>query len=181
MKFIKKTIALTLCMVLFLSLTNSASAYQFIGFKWNTTAIHYYYDNFVGSRAIQFFSQGATAWNAANVDATISYGGGNFVYCAVAQYPDVEWDGMVSTSWDPWFYVASQSLILNKSATSTWENDGALKSVVVHEFGHVYGLADNGITRTIMNGYTWGTNSRYGGYSLTAPQPDDINGVNAIY
>jgi hypothetical protein len=32
-----------------------------------------------------------------------------------------------------------------------------------------------------MNAYTWGTNSRYGGYGLTTPQTDDINGANSIY
>jgi hypothetical protein len=32
-----------------------------------------------------------------------------------------------------------------------------------------------------MNGYTFGTNSRYGGYGLTVPQTDDVNGVNAKY
>jgi hypothetical protein len=47
--------------------------------------------------------------------------------------------------------------------------------------GHVFGLGDNGKTKTIMNGYTFGTNSRYGGYGLTVPQTDDVNGVNAKY
>jgi hypothetical protein len=35
--------------------------------------------------------------------------------------------------------------------------------------------------KTIMNGYTFGINSRYGGYGLTTPQTDDVNGVNFIY
>ena len=47
--------------------------------------------------------------------------------------------------------------------------------------GHVFGLADYGNNRTIMNGYTFGANSRYGVYGLTVPQTDDVNGVNAKY
>lgn len=181
MKFVRKAITLTLCMVLFLSLSTPVSAYQLANYRWNTTSIRYYYDSWVGSRASRFFHIGATAWNETNVDATLSPGGGSFVYCVVAQDPDEDWDGMLNTSCDHMLNVTAQTLILNEAKTATWESDGALKSVVVHEFGHAYGLADNGTTRTIMNGYTWGTNSRYGTYSLTTPQTDDINGVNYLY
>lgn len=95
----------------------------------------------------------------------------------------VDWDGLTQTSYSSAspHYVVSQTLILNKAKTTTWNSDGALKSVVVHEMGHVFGLKDNGKTRTIMNGYTFGANSRYGGYGLTVPQTDDVNGVNAKY
>lgn len=95
----------------------------------------------------------------------------------------VDWDGLTQTRYNSKspYYVVSQTLTLNMAKTSTWNNDGALKSVVVHEMGHVFGLGDNGKTKTIMNGYTFGTNSRYGGYGLTVPQTDDVNGVNAKY
>ena len=180
MKFVRKIIPLMLCVMLVFASTTTVSAYQLKPYKWNTSSIHYYYDNWVGARAIRFFITGVSAWNSTNADATISYGGGNFVYFCVAQSPDAEWDGMVSTYYSNG-YVTSQTLTLNEGITRTWSSDGALKSVIVHEIGHVFCLGDNGTTCTIMNGYTWGDNSRYGGYSLTTPQRDDINGVNAIY
>ena len=70
---------------------------------------------------------------------------------------------------------------LNTAYTNTWSSAGARKSVAVHEFGHVFGLDENGSTKTIMNAFTWGSNSRYGSYGLTTPQSDDKSGVNSIY
>ena len=153
-KLVRKAIILTLCMVLVLLLLTAVSAYRLAYYRWNTTSIHYY-GSWVGSRATRFSHIGATAWNEADVYATLSPGDGSFVCCVVAQDPDVDWDGMLSTSWEHMLNVTAQTLVLNEAKTAPWESDGALKSVVVHAFGHAYGLADNGKTRTIMNGYTW--------------------------
>ena len=67
------------------------------------------------------------------------------------------------------------------SARESWEDNGALLSVALHEFGHAFGLDDNGTTKTIMNEYTYGYNSRYDTYRLNRTQNDDVNGVNKIY
>jgi len=46
----------------------------------------------------------------------------------------------------------------------------------------VVGLDDLPLgTKAAMNGYTWGTGSRYGDFKIIQPQADDINGANAIY
>jgi len=110
-------------------------------------------------------------------------GSGYDVYMAVGNIPEVTWDGVTNTNYSNTYpyYINSQRVTINRAYTNTWNNDGALKSVVVHEMGHVFGLDDYGHNKTIMNGYTFGTNSRYGTYGLTVPQTDDINGVNAKY
>ena len=72
-------------------------------------------------------------------------------------------------------------MYINTGIKETWNNDGALQSVAVHEFGHCLGLADNNSTRTIMNGYTFGTGSRYEGYGIILPTTDDENGINNLY
>ena len=181
MKLARIIISLTICLTLFAVSVISVSAYYLYQYRWKSTSVHYYYDNWIGSRAISYLGKGATAWNNTNTPVTISFGSGNYVYCSVTQSSDSEWDGMVVTTHDSMYYVKTQSLTLNQNASRTWPNNGALKSVVVHEFGHVLGLADNGSTATIMNGFTWGVNGRYEGHMVTTPQSDDINGVNAIY
>ncbi len=164
----------------------SVTAFQLSGFRHKGSKIYYYYDNWVGARAMSYFTQGASAWKSKTTVATINSYTSNTsnsynVYMYAGYVSNVPWDGLTQTTYYPSTgYIASQTVTINMSASS-WNDDGALKSVVVHEMGHVFGLDDNGKTKTIMNGYTYGTNSRYGDFGLTTPQTDDVNGVIAIY
>ncbi len=184
----KAAFSIVLVITLLMSFSLPAFAYSLNPYRHKSSKIYYYYDNWVGSRAISFFSTGASAWRARTTEAQILHysnnpGTGYNVYMCTGNITGVDWDGLTQTRYNSKspYYVVSQTLTLNMAKTSTWNNDGALKSVVVHEMGHVFGLGDNGKTKTIMNGYTFGTNSRYGGYGLTVPQTDDVNGVNAKY
>lgn len=184
----KAVFAIVLAITLLMTFSVSAFAYRLAPYRHQNTRIYYYYDNWVDLRAISFFSTGAHTWKAKTTEAQILHysnnpGTGFNVYMSAGNITGVDWDGLTQTSYSSAspHYVVSQTLILNKAKTTTWNSDGALKSVVVHEMGHVFGLKDNGKTRTIMNGYTFGANSRYGGYGLTVPQTDDVNGVNAKY
>lgn len=181
----KVIVAIVLAITLLTSLSVTVYAYSLNPYRHKNSKIYYYYDNWVGSRAISFFSTGASSWRSKTTEAQILHyssnpGTGYNVYMSAGNISGVGWDGLTQTSYQSG-YVVSQTVTLNMSKTSTWNNDGAIKSVVVHEMGHVFGLKDNGTTKTIMNGYTFGTNSRYGGYRLTVPQTDDVNGVNAKY
>lgn len=183
----KVVLTITLVFALLTSFSISVFAYSLNPYRHSSSKVYYYYDNWVGSRAISFFSTGANAWRAKTTEAQILHYSNNpetgyDVYMSAGNITGVEWDGLTQTRYNSTspYYIVSQTLTLNMAA-STWDNDGALKSVVVHEMGHVFSLKDNGTTKTIMNGYTFGTNSRYGKYGLTVPQTDDINGVNAKY
>jgi|LSQX01.3.fsa_nt_gb hypothetical protein len=153
-------------------------AYNLTGYKWPSSTIKYYYDNYNSSRGKSYISSGASAWNG--TDATYSFNASYNIYASEVSMPNVEWDGLTQGTASGSYYN-SLTISLNMAKTQTWNSDGALKSVSVHEFGHGLGLHENGTTKTIMNAYTWGTNSRYGGYGLTTPQTDDINGANSIY
>lgn len=178
--------ALILALTIMVGTSVSASAYQLKSFRHKSSKIYYYYDNWTALRAKSYFSTGAKVWKAATTEATINYYSSNsnssyYVYMSAGSISDVSWDGMTYTTYNTSTnYVTSQTVTLN-TAKRAWNDDDALQSVIVHEMGHVFGLADNGKTSTIMNGYTYGTNSRYGEYKLMIPQKDDIDGVNKIY
>lgn len=161
-----------------LSISITASAYSLIGNKWSSSSVTYYYDNYNSSRGQSYITSGATAWNT--TDASLSKSSSYNIYVSEVENPNVTWDGL-TTYYASGGNFTSVTISLNKSQTTTWDDNGALKSVSVHEFGHSLGLNDNGTAKTIMNGYTWGTNSRYGDYGLTAPQTDDKNGINSLY
>lgn len=185
---INTIVSLALVISILSSLSLSASAYNLLNYNHRSYKIYYYYDNWVGARAIQFIAKGANAWKAKNTDAKLLPSSSNpqpdyDVVISTTNRTDVSWDGLTQTTWETKspYYIISQTVAINTAQTKTWNNDGALQSVVVHEMGHVFGLGENGFSKTIMNAYTWGSNSRYGGYGLTDPQADDVNGVNAKY
>lgn len=184
----KVLLTIILIIVLVMSFSVSTFAYSLCPYRHSSSKIYYYYDNYIGSRAISFIYNGANAWRAKTTEAQLllcdyHQGTGFDVYIYTGSITDVDWDGLTQTKYSSTYphYVTSQNMILNTAQTFTWNNDGALKSVVAHEMGHVFGLNDNGTAKTIMNCYTYGYYSRYAYYGLTLPQADDVNGVNAKY
>ena len=163
----------------FCGMANSVKAYSLTGAWWNKGKIEWRYENYISYRAKQMYVEGINEWKKKSIDAKIS--SGNKVVCGERNINDT-WDGLTCPEYKTGsLEFKSQNVFLNKCKKQTWSSDGALKSVVIHEFGHVFGLADTSKTKNIMNGSTWGTKSRYGTYKLTTPQKDDISGVNKIY
>lgn len=176
---IKPLLYILLVMILLYETTNTVYAYSTLGYKWKSSTIKYYYENFNSARAKTFINTGANGWSTTNVNFSSGNAGNYNVYCSEVNNSNVSWDGL-TTSYYSGAYFTSQNLQLNRAITSTWNSDGALKSVAIHEFGHCLGL-DHLNGRVIMNPYTWGNNSRYGSYNISTIQLDDKNGANALY
>lgn len=91
----------------------------------------------------------------------------------------VTWDGL-TTPVKTNGYFTYATIQINRYHSNTWNNNSALQSVINHEVGHALGLLDSSGAK-LMNGVTWGTESRYGTYGIVNPQQDDISGVNSLY
>jgi YD repeat-containing protein len=179
----KHKILLSVMLTTFILIFNctSAYAYNLCGYEWRSSSIKYYYDNYPSYRFKSTIGQAASAWNSESINASLSFQYPDGVYCAEVTSPNATWDGICYIYWDDEGYVTSATLALNSAISQTWDDSGALKSVAVHEFGHILSLDENGTLECIMNDCTWGVNSRYGTYGLTTPQSIDVAGVNMIY
>jgi Matrixin. len=177
----KKGIIFVLALITFFSISvSSVSAYVTFPFKWDHSNIKYLYENYNTSRGKAYFASGAATWNITNV--TLSFGSfSNYDILITETYrTDVVWDGFCTIA-NSGNFMTRATIQINMAYTATYNNDGALKSVVVHEFGHALGLDENGNTQTVMNRLTWGTKSRYGTYAISSPKQDDKNGIASLY
>lgn len=152
-----------------------------LGPLWNKNTVSYYYENFNSSRAKSYFRTGANAWNSTDMSFVVGSASNYDIYCGETGRPYETWDGITYWTLDDNGYFASQTLLLNYSYTKTWNDDNALKSVVVHEFGHCAGLDHRSGEKSIMNPTTWGNDSRYEYWGVVVPQTKDINSVNYYY
>ena len=177
----RKRWAVALSLLFLLSCSVPVYAYKYTGYKWSNTNVAYYYENYNTARGKKYLQIGAQAWN--DTDVTLSKKSSYNILCSEINKPDVEWDGVTRLEGIDKTKKLYLDLVMyiNTGIKETWNNDGALESVAVHEFGHCLGLADNNSTRTIMNGYTFGTGSRYEGYGIILPTTDDENGINNLY
>lgn len=176
----KSVMALVLSMILFTGNSVTADAYTTLGLTWSSSTITYYYENYNSNRAKSYFETGASGWSSTDVNFVKGNSANYNIYCTEVYNENVEWDGLTNHNPSWGIHFERQVLQLNYASTRTWNNDKALQSVVIHEFGHCLGL-DHTLGKVIMNPYTWGDESRYGAYSIFTIQTDDRNGANALY
>jgi hypothetical protein len=179
----KSILLLTLLMVFLLTFSSNAFAYQTSGGKWSSAApLKWYYDSYISLATKTAASNAASSWNNVGIPkANFSFSSGGSVYVTEAYDSTTDSDGWTTKTPCITCIYTSATIVINTYITTTYNNSGALQSVMTHEFGHVFGLSHNDGTKCIMISYTWGTGSRYGGYGLTTPQADDVNGVTSIY
>ena len=185
-KFLKYSIFAFLSLSIMISMSVSAGAYNLLGPRHKNSKIYYYYDNWVNSKARSAVGVSADAWRAKTTEATISHysenpNGEYDFYISAGEYPNAQWDGLTNGKTQNGYFIPKTITVTFNMSERAWNDAKALNSVAAHELGHVFGLDENGTTKTIMNSYTYNTGSRYEYYGLTTPQSDDINGVNAIY
>ena len=120
-KLTKIVIASLIAIITVTGMTYPASAYVFNSYKHKNSTIYYYYDNWVGSRAISYFSTGASAWRAKTTEATVKHYSsssktGYDVYMCAGNVSGVTWDGLTQTTYNnSTKYVISQTVTLNMS------------------------------------------------------------------
>jgi Matrixin. len=178
-----RRLSFSLAILLVLAMVVPASAYEKFDQRWSSNKIVWYYDNYIEGAAKNAYASGAGSWNDTKIDASLSFSAAYDVYCATVDNSEVFWDGVSMLAFNPKtnYFVSKDAFVYLNKAMDAWKYTDSLASVACHEFGHVFGLDENGTTRTIMNQYTWGDNSRFETYRLTSPTADDIAGVNSIY
>ena len=177
----KKSVLRVISVVLvLLILPNTVSAYALCGFHWDSYVIRYYYDSSCTSRARTYLNIAVNAWNSRiQLELLAGTSSNHHVRCAETEEVNAIWDGAVYYNADGELFY-EMTLYLNNGKFDTWNDNGALQSVAVHEFGHVIGLSESS-GRKIMNPKTWGSNSRYEQYGIVLPVSDDIEGADFIY
>ena len=160
-----------------------ANAYARTGCKYDPASISpisFRFFSVANSSYVDASKYGASAWNATNVP-------GYFQEQSVSLDPEVNItdDSYPTTNAYAWVsWTCSGGLYSGNEVHFVWNSDFArtrtytqLKRIATHELGHAYGLDHVTSGCRIM---------RYDiGYltdcSMTTPQADDVNGVNAIY
>lgn len=180
---IKLSLFIGLSVILLSGIVNVVYAYNVIGCRWESSTVYYYYDNYNSSRGKAYIDIGAEGWDSTDINFIKGTAGNYNIYCSETDNLNVSWDGITNYTYSGTSgYINDPATIqLNTAKTRTWNDNGALQSVAIHEFGHAVGLAHVENARVIMNPYTWGENSRYEDFGITTIQADDVNGANSLY
>lgn len=179
----KKSFLVFLSLILVMVFSSSnANAYNLLGGRWLVAdQLTWYYDNYISTQTKTAATSAATAWNNAKISWVSLKNSTGKVYITEIRDTTTDSDGWAQINPCGACHNYQSATITVNTAKTAYGNPDALKSVLVHEFGHVFGLDHNDKDKCIMISYTYGSGSRYGAYGLTTPQTDDINGVKSIY
>lgn len=175
----KKIFMVSLCIFCITAGPLFVSAYSLSGAKWAaifTDPLRYY--------STSGFAEVGTArsdWNTAVDDITLSTGSSSYIYKIMdTDDSEAEWDGLSDWAAAGSYFYKCDVYINEYPIDDLNYPSAAIKSVIAHEMGHAFGL-DHVTGPKIMNPSTYCSSSRYGYYSISTPQADDADGVDAIY
>ncbi|WP_159621501.1 matrixin family metalloprotease [Ruania rhizosphaerae] len=148
----------------------SASAWVSTGCTWDIVFVRYNISS--GS-----WSPGINAWNAESIPRTYTSSPSDAVVgLGTLNNSSVSYDGIANWTCSSGTTTSATGRI-NTAYTSGYSST-KLRSLTVHELGHILGLDHPSSGCMIMRS---STSTRYGTCGLSTPASDDIAGVNAIY
>lgn len=120
------------------------------------------------------FRLGSNAWTNAGTKVRMGYS--SSAYATADTYSAQDGLAGKTTYQCQWFDPGQMAEFHSYGNTSAYDDATgdytAIKNVSLHEFGHGLALGHSNVTTAVMWKYVnW----------VTTPQPDDINGLNALY
>lgn len=182
-KLIIRAASLAAALVTGIACSSSASAFSLMGHRLKDCKAYYYFESGIDAKTIPTFVTACENWRyRTNLYEMERLGNEEDVVkvCVdtISGYP-VMYSGLTGT-WKKDGYLTKATITFN-TYHKAWSDDNARLSVAAHEIGHVFGLNDLDGARALMNGVTYGENSRYETYGITDPQADDICGIGYLF
>jgi len=121
------------------------------------------------------YNYAISAWNNAPADIFFQSGSGE-VYTTDTYNSGVTWDGLTNYGYDSNNHFTYANVYLNYYYTVGYPT-ARIQGIAVHELGHSVGLAHaGGCVIMVADSYT-----RWYTCKITTPQPDDDDGIGALY
>lgn len=149
--------------------TQPSSAYELLGHRWASSTVTYNISSGAWASAV-------SSWNVKVSKVQFVKSSSAKLGLGTANDSAAGWDGLVTPGPIVSGKMSSATARLNSAYTKNY-SVAKVKSVAVHELGHVLGLAHrNGCY--LMNPKTY---ERFDVCNINTAQADDVNGVNYLY
>lgn len=157
-----------LTIILVASGTQQASAYVLTGQKWGSSSVTYNISSGAWATAV-------SSWNVKVSSVQFVKSSSAKLALGTANNSSVTWDGLAEWSHSSG-QITDARARLNNAYVKNYST-AKVKSVAVHELGHILGLAHRSGC-VLMNPTT---SARFDSCNVNTAQADDVAGVNSLY